>query len=115
MAKKKASTRKYYVYVIRLSRKVWNNRRFREENEHYAPDGGKPCVYVGHSVRTPEERFAQHQRGYKPGRYVRKYGKRLMPKLYEKYNPLPTRDDAEEREEKLAKRLRKRGYAVRQH
>lgn len=112
MAKKKTSTRKYYVYAIRLSRKVWNYRNFKEKNEHYDLDGEKPCVYVGSSYYTPKERFDQHRAGERSSSYVRRYGKRLMPKLYEKYNPLPTSADAEKREVKLAKRLRKRGYAV---
>lgn len=42
-----------------------------------------PWVYVGSSARTPEERFAQHQRGYKSARLVKRYAFRLRPDLYE--------------------------------
>ena len=37
---------------------------------------------------------------------------RLVPELYEKYNPIPTRKDAEELEGYVAKKLRKERYGV---
>ena len=40
------------------------------------------------------------------------YGIRLRPELYEKYNPIPSRKDAEEIEEMLGKELRKKGVGV---
>lgn len=42
-----------------------------------------PWVYVGSSARTPEQRFAQHRRGYKSARLVKRYALRLRPDLYE--------------------------------
>ena len=44
--------------------------------------------------------------------YAKVYGIRLRPELYEKYNPIPSRKDAEEIEEMLGKELRKKGVGV---
>jgi hypothetical protein len=38
---------------------------------------------VGSSARSPEERFAQHRRGYKSARIVKRHALRLRPDLYE--------------------------------
>lgn len=40
------------------------------------------------------------------------YGLKLRPDLYEQYNPIPTRKDAEAIEEMLGIGLRNRGYGV---
>lgn len=40
-------------------------------------------MYVGSSARSPEERFAQHHRGYKSSRLVKRFALRLRPDLYE--------------------------------
>jgi hypothetical protein len=40
------------------------------------------------------------------------YGIRLRPDIYEKYNPIPTRKDAEEIESMVAKELKTRGIGV---
>ncbi len=61
----------YTLYVIELDREVFNIRRFREENPDHRPD--KPCVYVGMTGRTAEQRFEQHKSGYKANRYAKKY------------------------------------------
>jgi hypothetical protein len=60
---------------------------------------------------SPEERFENHKRGIKAARVVRKFGERLVPKLYEHLNPMPYRR-AQEMEVILADSLRKRGYQV---
>ena len=60
---------------------------------------------------TPEERFKNHKNGIKAARVVRKYGVRLVPKLFEHLNPMPYAK-AVEMEIALADSLRKRGYAV---
>ena len=101
--------RTYSVYVIALAPEVLTVRKFCAANPDYRP--GKPCVYVGMTIRTPEERFRQHKAGHKACRYVRRYGMHLRRRLYEKYNPL-TREDAERLEITLARDLRKKGYAV---
>ena len=60
------------VYVIELDRAAGRRR-----------DPRIPWVYVGSSARSPEERFAQHQRGYKSARLVKRFALRLRPDLYE--------------------------------
>lgn len=71
-----------------------------------------PCFYVGSTWRTPDERFDQHKQGYKANRYAKKFGLRLRPDLFEQYNPIPSRKDAEDLEVYLANRLRKMGSGV---
>ena len=97
------------LYVISLDDAILNVRRFRKKNPNHKR--GKPCLYVGMTSRTPDERFKQHKDGYRAARYVKKYGKYLRRRLYEKYNPL-TRAKAEKTEVTLANELRKKGYAV---
>ncbi len=102
--------KKYHVYVIELDNKVKSYRKIRQANPQRMPD--KPCVYVGQSYYPPEIRFEQHKEGYKSNRYAKEFGLALRPDLYEKYNPIPTRKDAEEIETWLAKELRRQGYTV---
>lgn len=105
-------SRHYHVYVVKLDGTVLNHRAFRAANPSHHPL--KACVYVGMTGLTPEERFAQHKRGYKSGKYVRHYGQRLLPHLYERYNPM-TFEEAARREGMLARHLRRQGFAVWQH
>ncbi len=105
MAKKR-----YHIYVIELDSKALSVKKFAGENPDYVE--GMQCLYVGQTARRPEERFEQHKSGYKSNRYTRKFGVRLRPDLYERYNPIATREEAEAMEERLAAKLRKRGYAV---
>ncbi|MXV95684.1 MAG: hypothetical protein F4Y07_10295 [Gemmatimonadetes bacterium] len=98
------------LYVIRLDDAVLEDSKFRKENPGYEP--GKPCVYVGVTSHTPEERFAQHTRGDKAGKgYVTKYGRYLMKRQYEHRNPVATAE-AEDKERALAESLRRKGFAV---
>jgi len=92
---------RYYVYVIQLDDAVGEriDRRY-------------PSVYVGQSVHPPRERFEQHKSGYKASRVVRKHGRWLRWRLFEQYNPLSSRQAAEDAERELASRLRKKGYTV---
>ena len=99
----------YYVYVIELSRSVLNEARFRKSNPDYL--GGKPCVYVGMTGLNPDVRFDKHKAGIQSNRYVFDYGLRLMPELYEMYNPMPY-NGARDMEVELAIALREEGYAV---
>jgi hypothetical protein len=96
--------------VIELDPEVLMCRRFREANPEW--HDGKPCVYVGSTALTPEERFRQHLAGHKANRYVRQYGVRLRPRLYQSWQHYETRAEAERAEEQRALSLRKRGYAV---
>jgi hypothetical protein len=100
------------VYVIELDPAVFREkRRFANANPQFDPASGKPCVYVGCTGRTPEERFCQHKKGIKACSYVRDYGLRLRPRLYARFNPMPYKEAAQ-MEVELGRRLRKRGYAV---
>ena len=60
---------------------------------------------------SPEQRFENHKRGLKAARVVRKFGERLVPKLYAHLNTMPYRK-ALEMEGLLADSLRKRGFQV---
>ena len=97
------------VYVVELSRDVLGEPRFRKANGNY--DITKPCVYVGMTGLSPDERFDKHKAGIKFNRFVRRYGLRLMPELYEVYNPMPY-DGARDMEVELAIALREKGYGV---
>ena len=102
--------KQYHVYVVELDPAVLGTRRVKEENPEYID--GMQCLYVGQTAKSPEERFEQHKEGYKANRYAKKYGRRLRPDLYERYNPISTRASAEAMEAKLAAKFRTRGYAV---
>ena len=97
------------VYVIQLHVDVLKNRKFRSENPDINPL--LSCYYVGITGLTPEERFNNHKEGYKSSRIVRDYGLHLCHDIYKKYNPM-SYDDAAKMEEKLAKKLRKKGHGV---
>jgi hypothetical protein len=60
---------------------------------------------------TPERRFENHKSGVKAARVVRRFGERLVPRLYAHLNPMSYRQ-AVEMEGWLADSLRKRGYLV---
>ena len=76
------------------------------------PNGdGRAGYYVGMTGLTPEQRFANHKAGIKAAGVVKKYGERLVPKLYEHLNPM-TFGAAQLMEVELAEDLRRRGYVV---
>lgn len=104
-------TSRYYhsVYVVLLSRDVLYEPKFVKCNPHYDP--GRPCVYVGMTGQSPDVRFDKHKAGLKANRYVKQYGVRLMPELYECYNPMPY-EAALDMEVELAIHLRAMGYGV---
>ncbi len=99
----------YHVYVIELSKDVLCEGRFRRCNPGYV--AGKPCVYVGMTGLDPDIRFDKHKAGIQSNRYVMKFGLRLLPGLYEAYNPMPY-DGARDMEVELAIGLREAGYGV---
>jgi hypothetical protein len=94
---------------VLLSEDVARERKFRRCNPRRDPS--KPCVYVGMTGLTPDERFDKHKAGIRSNRFVRLYGLRLMPELYECYNPMPY-DAAREMEVELALGLMEEGYGV---
>ncbi|HEX5126733.1 MAG TPA: hypothetical protein VFW00_08330 [Rhodocyclaceae bacterium] len=97
------------VYVVELSQDVLKEGKFLRANPQY--DGIKPCVYVGMTGLSPDERFDKHKAGIKANRFVRLYGLHLLPAAYECYNPMPY-DAACELEVELAIALREAGYGV---
>lgn len=101
--------RHHHVYVVELSKDVLYEARFRKANPDYIL--GKPCVYVGMTGLNPDTRFDKHKAGIQANRYVQAYGLRLMPELYEVYNPMPYHG-ACEMEVELAIGLREAGYGV---
>ena len=97
------------IYVIELDKQVLEKKKFRAANPDYVD--GSPCVYVGMTSKTPEERFEQHQSGYRSSRIVKQFGIRLKPRQYQSFNPM-SRDEAAEMEFEKARRLRKKGWGV---
>ncbi len=97
------------VYVVLLSKEVLYDRKFVRCNPNHDPL--KPCVYVGMTGLTPAARFDKHKAGVRANKYVQRYGERLLPELYECYNPMPY-DAARDMEVELAIELRERGYGV---
>lgn len=72
---------------------------------------GRAGYYVGMTGLTPDERFLKHKAGVKASRYVKKFGERLVPKLYAHLNPMTYREAAK-MEKQLFEELQERGYQV---
>jgi hypothetical protein len=100
---------RYSVYVVELARGVLYERKFQKCNPNYNPE--RPCVYVGMTGLDPDVRFDKHKAGIQSNRYVREYGVRLLPALYQAYNPMPY-DAARDMEVELAIYLREQGFGV---
>jgi hypothetical protein len=99
----------YSVYVIELSKEVLLDGRFLRGNPGYVD--GKPCVYVGMTGLDPDVRFDKHKAGIQSNRYVQLFGLRLLPDLYEAYNPMAY-EAAREMEVELGILLREAGFGV---
>jgi hypothetical protein len=97
------------VYVVLLDPVAGKVRAVRAVNPDR--DRKKPCVYVGMTGLTPEERFANHKVGVKDAAVVKRYGIRLLPELYQHLNPMPF-EAAAQMEIDLAEDLRRAGYTV---
>ena len=72
---------------------------------------GKAGYYVGMTGLSPAQRFENHRTGVKAARVVKKFGARLVPRLYAHLNPM-TYVDALAMEKALAADLRRRGFQV---
>ena len=99
----------YHVYVIELDPRVLDEPRFLKANPGYR--AGKSCVYVGMTGLDPDLRFDKHKAGIQANRYVQRFGLRLLPEIYEAYNPM-NYDAARDMEVELAIDLREGGYGV---
>jgi hypothetical protein len=99
----------HHVYVVLLDAAAGKIRTVRAANPDR--DRKKPCVYVGMTGLTPEERFANHKAGIKDASLVKRYGIRLLPELYAHLNPMPF-EAAAQMEKDSAEDLRRAGYTV---
>jgi len=99
----------HHVYVVELDDRVWNHPRFRRANPDWQL--GKPFVYVGMTGLDPDLRFDKHKAGIQANAFVTAYGLRLLPALYEQYNPM-SYAEARDREVELGIALRRAGYGV---
>jgi hypothetical protein len=106
---RRAARAHHHVYVVLLSERVWNEPAFRRANP--GCDLTKAFLYIGMTGLDPDLRFDRHMAGVQANRFVLKYGVRLLPELYECYNPMPY-DAARDMEVELAIGLREAGYAV---
>jgi len=97
------------VYVVLLDPAVGKTRIARATKRKSDPK--KPCVYVGMTGLTPEERFENHKAGIKDAWVVKRYGIRLLPELYAHLNPMPF-EAAVQMEMDLAEDLRRDGYTI---
>ena len=104
-----ARRKHHNVYVIELSKDVLYEAKFKKCNPAYIT--GKPCVYVGMTGLDPDVRFDKHKAGIQSNRYVKQYGLRLWPDLYEAYNPM-SYENAQDREVELGISLREAGFGV---
>jgi hypothetical protein len=106
MARRRAH---YHVYVIELSKDVLTEPRFLRANPGYR--SGQPCVYVGMTGLDPDVRFDKHKAGIQANRFAQRYGLRLLPDLYEAWNPM-RHDEACTREVEIGIELRLAGFGV---
>lgn len=99
------------VYAVLLSKRVIKDRPHLINRLNPNRRSSKPAVYVGSTGLPPALRFHNHKHGHKGNSFVKKYGLKLLPHLYEHYNPT-TFHKAEEIERFLAGKLRDSGYTV---
>jgi len=104
-----ARRKHHHVYVIELHKDVLLEPRFRKNNQGYVD--GKPCVYVGMTGLDPDVRFDKHKAGIQANRFAQQYGLRLLPDLYEGFNPM-SYDDAVDKEIEVAIDLQSAGFGV---
>ncbi len=109
LSAKRQPANHHNVYVVLLDPAVGKIRKVRLANPNC--DRKKPCVYVGMTGLTPEERFANHKTGTKAASLVKRFGIRLLPELYAHLNPMPF-EAAMQMEKDLAEDLRRAGCTV---
>jgi predicted GIY-YIG superfamily endonuclease len=94
---------------VELDDRVWNHGRFRRANPDWQL--GRPFVYVGMTGLDPDVRFDKHKAGIQANAFVQSYGLRLLPELYERFNPMAY-EAARDMEVELGIALRRQGYGV---
>jgi predicted GIY-YIG superfamily endonuclease len=97
------SPRPYQVYALELRSRCKKNRQ-----------GAKPCVYVGCTQLTPEERLAKHRQG---GITAAASSKRLGVvelrwDLFDHIDPIASKEAAYKREIQLRKELLAKDFCV---
>ena len=97
------------VYVILLKPDAARHSKVLQQNPKR--DSSRPCVYVGMTGLTVDQRFLNHRNGHKSSWVVRKYWDRLLPEFYEHLNAMPYKAAAQ-MERDLAEDLRNQGYTV---
>jgi hypothetical protein len=105
----KSTEHGWTLYVIDLKKSVLGRQSFKAANPDYV--AGKPCVYVGVTYLTAQERFEQHMNGIRSSRIVRVYGKHVRVKDCRILLTM-TRAHAEKKEAAYAARLRARGWGA---
>lgn len=100
---------RYHVYVVELSKEVLQVPKFVRCNPGY--QSGQPCVYVGMTGLDPDLRFDRHKADIQANGLVTRFGLRLLPDLYEGFNPM-SRSDAVDREIEIGIDLRSAGFGV---
>lgn len=100
----------FSVYVIRLKATALKVNKFARANPNYIST--KPCVYVGSSALTPEQRYENHLKGKTGSKWVKDFHIGLYKGLTAEQPKYATRQEAEFAEFVLAMRLRRKGYAV---
>ena len=99
----------HHVYVVEFAIDVLREPRFLRANPDYMHR--RPCVYVGMTGLSPDERFANHKQGIKSSALAERFGIRLLPELYAHLNPMPF-EAAVQMEKDLTEDLRRAGYTV---
>jgi predicted GIY-YIG superfamily endonuclease len=70
------------------------------------------CYYIGQTAHDPTTRYKQHKTGYKANRFVKKYGLKLIPQKFERFNRIEKRERAKQIEQWITYKLRKKGHGV---
>ena len=100
----------FSVYAIRLKAAALHVNKFAKANPDHVPH--KPCVYVGSTALTPEQRYQRHLTGKTGSKWVKDFHQSIHKTLTNKQPKYTTRRDAEFAEFVLAVKLRRKGYAV---
>mgnify|MGYP002847698372 FL=1 len=115
-----SKSNRYIVYVLHLKKSIMNHAKFKKANPQYIE--GKPCVYVGYTGKTLEQRIKEHREDLmnKKGTFTLSDKNGFVKKYYlyaakrsfgnkEFYNNI---NEAENAEKATAEKLRKKGYGV---
>lgn len=100
----------YLTYVVLLDEEALKHAKLCNANPEHVR--GMPCVYVGSTCKSKEERFANHKRGHKSSWWVRTYGLMLVPEDVVPTTTCTTRKAVSAAEQRLMSELRSRGWAV---